>query len=260
MAKQAWIAFPYPDRAYTHTPASLRKNWERLHKGDHEPFPGDKELVQAWIHYHAGEFGKAVEIGLAAGHPGWNVANRAQNIYTNGLVEDEAFQLESFQQVMGRCEQLIETQPDNANNFYNHAYALGRYSQGISVVKALAQGLGGTIKSSLARALELDPLHADAHVAMGTYHAEVIDKVGGLIGGLTYGASEKKGLEHYRKGLEIFPASPIYTNEFANRLVMLQGKGKFKEAEKLYQEAAKHLPVDAMERLDVETAKAELEA
>ena len=259
MAKHAWIEFPYADKAYLHTAASLRKNWERLHKGDHETFPEDKDLVQAWIHYHAGAFGRAVEAGLAAGPDGWNVANRAQNIYTNGLEEDEASQLESFQQVIARCERLIEEQPDNANNFYNHAYALGRYSQGISVVKALAQGLGGKIKSSLTRALELDPLHADSHVAMGTYHAEVIDKVGSLIGGLTYGASEKKGLEHYRKGMEIFPESPIYKIEYANGLVMLQGKSKFKEAEKLYQEAAKHTPVDAMERLDVETAKAELE-
>jgi hypothetical protein len=41
-----------------------------------------------------------------------------------------------------------------------------------------AQGLGGKIKHSLTQALELEPRHADAHVALGAYHAEVIDKVG----------------------------------------------------------------------------------
>ena len=45
----------------------------------------------------------------------------------------------------------------------------------------------------------------------------------------------------------------------ANGLIMLHGKSKVKEAEKLYAEAAKHKPVDAMERLDVEQARAELE-
>ena len=37
------------------------------------------------------------------------------------------------------------------------------------------------------------------------------------------------------------------------------GKSKIAEAEKLYREAAKSTPADAMERLDVEHAKSELE-
>jgi hypothetical protein len=41
--------------------------------------------------------------------------------------------------------------------------------------------------------------------------------------------------------------------------VLLFGKDRMKEAEKLYAEAAKQKPLDAMERLDVEAAKAELE-
>ena len=40
---------------------------------------------------------------------------------------------------------------------------------------------------------------------------------------------------------------------------MMFGKAKMKQAEKLYAEAAACKPVDAMERLDVELAKANLE-
>ena len=40
---------------------------------------------------------------------------------------------------------------------------------------------------------------------------------------------------------------------------MLMVKSKMKDAEKLYAEAAKCKPLDAMERLDVEQAKTELE-
>jgi hypothetical protein len=47
--------------------------------------------------------------------------------------------------------------------------------------------------------------------------------------------------------------------EYANGLVMLEGDKKMKEATKLYEDAAACTPVDAMERLDVEMAKAELE-
>ena len=47
--------------------------------------------------------------------------------------------------------------------------------------------------------------------------------------------------------------------EYANGLVMLEGDKRMKEAEKLYADAAACTPADAMETLDVEMARAELE-
>jgi hypothetical protein len=55
-------------------------------------------------------------------------------------------------------------QPKNANGYYFQAYALGRYSQGISVLKALTDGLGGKIKA----ALEADA-EARAEACRGPY-------------------------------------------------------------------------------------------
>ena len=138
------------------------------------------------------------------------------------------------------------------------AYALGRYSQGISVVKALSQGLGSKVKGALEVAIKLQPKHADAHIALGTFHAEVIDKVGKLLG-KTQGADVATGLKMFQQALKLNPASAIARIEYANGMVMLEGDKKMKEAEKLYAEAAECDPLDAMERLDVEMAKAELE-
>ena len=138
------------------------------------------------------------------------------------------------------------------------AYALGRYSQGISVAKALAQGLGSKVKGALETTIKLQPKHADAHIALGAFHAEVIDKVGKLLG-KTQGADAATGLKLYKKALELNPASAIARVEYANGLVMLEGDKRMKEAEALYAEAAACEPMDAMERLDVEMAKAELE-
>ena len=47
--------------------------------------------------------------------------------------------------------------------------------------------------------------------------------------------------------------------EYANGLVMLEGDKKLKDATRLYEQAAATKPVDAMERLDVELAKVELQ-
>lgn len=259
MKKTAWGKFPYPDKAYQYAGAALKKAWPRLHRGDCVPYPDDAALQDAWRAYHAGEFGKAVELGLKQGIAGYTVANKAAMIYANYLEDDQDRKLALFQEIAARCDEQQEIEPDNANAWYIHAYALGRYSQGISVAKALAEGLGGKIKQSLVKAIELEPKHADAHIALGTWHAEVIDKVGSLVGGLTYGAKKDAGAEHFAKALKLNPDSAIARLECANGLVMMFGKAKLKEAEKLYAEAVAHEPADAMERLDVELARDESE-
>ena len=161
-------------------------------------------------------------------------------------------------QVAERAEARQHEAPDDANAFYWQAYALGRYSQGISVGKALAQGLGGKVKASLETAIKLAPKHADAHIALGSFHAEVIDKVGKLLG-RTQGADAATGLKLYKDAIKLNPTSAIAMIEYANGLVMLEGDKKMAEAEKLYAAAAACTAMDAMERLDVEMARSELE-
>jgi tetratricopeptide (TPR) repeat protein len=259
MAKSGWAPFPYKDKAYNYAGAALKKNWDRLHRGDCEPFPKDEAAQEAWRYFHAGEFEQAVSAGLQAGSSGINAANKAANIYANYLEESEARQLKIYEEVAARCEALQKADPKNVNAFYSHAYALGRYSQLVGVAKALTQGIAGKVKASLDTTLNLQPKSADAHIALGAYHAEIIAKVGSLVGGLTYGASKDKGLEHYRSALKLNPHSAIGRIEYANGIVMLIGKSKMKDAEKLYAEAASCTPWDAMERLDVELAKSEIE-
>lgn len=254
-----WTAFPHAGKTYVFTAATLKKNWDRLHRGDCEPYPVDGAAQDAWIAFHAGEFERALELGLKAGSAGLNAANKAQAIYANYLEKSEAKKLKLFEEVVARAAAQQNKQPKNPNAFYLHAYALGRYSQGISIVKALSQGLGGKVKASLEQALRLEPAHADAHTAYGTYHAEIIDKVGAMVGGLTYGAKKEAALQHFQKAIKLNPDSAIARIEYANGLAMLFGEERMAEAEKLYRDAAKCKPADAMERLDTELAKEELE-
>jgi tetratricopeptide (TPR) repeat protein len=258
MAKTWWQKFPYPSADHGYAGAALKKHWQRLHRGDREPYPADAAVQEAWRLYHAGEFRKAYEAGLAAGPDGYNAANKAAMIHANYLEPDHQRKLALFQEVAARCEELQKARPDNANAHYLQAFALGRYSQGLSVVKALAQGLGGRIKAALETTVKLEPRHADAHVALGAYHAEVIDKVGAMVGKLTYGASKDAALKHFETAVKLAPDSAIAAIEYANGLVMLFGKSRLDEATRLYQQAAASQPADAMERLDVEQAKAEL--
>jgi tetratricopeptide (TPR) repeat protein len=256
MAK--WTAFPHTGD-YSWDTASLKKQWARLHRGDCEPLPKDAAVLAAWVLFHNGEFQKAAEAGVKAGGAGITVANKATAIYANYLEAKEKTKLDLFMSVAEQAEAQQAAEPDNPNAWYWQAYALGRYSQGISVAKALAQGLGGKVKAALEQAIQLEPKHADAHIALGAFHAEVIDKVGSLIGGMTYGAKKDAGLKLFQAAIKLNPASAIAKIEYANGLVMLDGDKKMKEATQLYEQAAACEPLDAMERLDVDMAREELD-
>jgi tetratricopeptide (TPR) repeat protein len=257
--KGKWAAFPHAAKAFAYAGEALKKNWDRLHRGDCEPFPKDKDVQEAWRLFHSGQFAEAVAAGIAAGGAGMTAANKAQAIYANGVETKDTARIGLFEEVMKRAEAQAKAEPRNVNAHYLYAYAAGRYSQRISVAKALAQGYGGKIRTALEAALKLEPKHADAHIAMGAYHAEIIDKVGALVGGLTYGANKDKGEEHYRKALKLAPDSPIAHIEMANGLVMMHGKKMVEEAGRLYGKAAAMEPRDAMEKLDVEAARAEID-
>ncbi len=258
MAKK-WSKFPYADKAYVHDAQSLKKAWPRLHRGDCEPLPKSGAVLEAWRLFHAGDFAQAVEAGTAAGGAGLHAAIKAQVVYATHLEKNDKAKLALLEEAAAWAETRKREAPKDPNAHYFYAYALGRYSQSLSVAKALAQGLGGKVKDALLTTLELEPKHADAHTAYAAFQAEVVDKVGGIVAGVTYGAKKDSALEHYQKALKLDPDSPIARIEYANGLLLLFGKGRMAEAEKLYQEAAAGKPADAMERLDAEAAKAELD-
>lgn len=255
MAK--WTAFPYAGD-YVFDAVSVKKHWARLHAGDAEPLPKNTKVLQAWALFHNGEFQKAMDMGLKLGGAGLTVANKAACIYATYLEKKEQTRLDLYLEVARRADAQAQADPKNVNAHYWQAYALGRYSQGISVAKALAQGLGSKVKGELENVIQLQPKHADAHIALGAFHAEVIDKVGSLIGVMTYGVRKDTGLRLFQEALKLNFESAIGMIEYANAMMMLEGDKMIKEATRLYQQAAQAKPMDAMERLDVELARVEL--
>ncbi len=252
MAK--WTKAPIETKNITYTGDALKKNWDALHKGDNEPFPKDVALQNAWRAFHAGDFAAAAELGKGAA-----VALKATAIYANHVEKKDAVKIKLYQEAMAAAEKLAKAEPKNANAFYQYAYAAGRYAQSISVMKALKEGYGGKIKLALDTAIKLDAKHADAHTALGAYHAEIIDKIGALVGKLTYGADKGAAVDHYEKAVKLNPFSPVAHIEYANGLLMIFKDKEIAKATKLYEKAAGMKGRDAMELLDIEAAKAELE-
>ncbi|HET6603713.1 MAG TPA: hypothetical protein VFG21_05785 [Xanthomonadaceae bacterium] len=279
-AKKRWARFPHDQKPFDYAGDALKKAWKSLHAGDLETWPDEKvvaarlkrnpdlgkdaariarALAQAWRDFHRGEFQAACEAGLALGPLGASVACKAGGIHAVHLLEDEKARNERFAQLAGFASDAAQAMPWEANAHFRHAFALGRYGQGISIAKALAQGLAGRIRASLDHTLELEPDHAEAHTALGLYHAEIVAKVGAMIGALTYGAKAGDGERHLRRAVELTPEAPIARIECGNGLMLLYGEKAEDEAAELYEQATKIAPRDAMEKLDVEFARSQLE-
>jgi tetratricopeptide (TPR) repeat protein len=252
-----WAPLPYADLPRFDADR-LHASWPRLHAGNPLPAPEPGPLAEGWACYHNGEFERAAAIGLQHGADGLMLANQATAIYANDLEPREAVRLALFLQVAERAAGQAAVEPDNAHALFWEAYALGRYAQGISVARALAQGLGGKVKTALEGVIALQPQHADAHIALGAFHAEVIDKVGALVGCMTYGVRADAAIALFERGLALNPSSASGWMEYARGLLMLQGEARLADALRLYEKAAAVAPADARERLDVELARAGL--
>ena len=277
-----WATFPHDAKAFAYTGDTLKKAWPKLHAGDCEPFPDTKRaatllkaagkaapkldadalttaLQDAWRAFHHGDFQAAFEAGEALGPIGASVATKALGIHATYLVKGDADKLKRFEQAASLAEAAVKALPDDANSHYRHAFALGRYSQGLSIAKALKQGIAGKVRTSLDATLELAPKHAEAHTALALYHAEIIGKIGAMIGGLTYGAKASEADSHIRTALKLTPDSPIAHIEHGNVLMLLHGDKQEDAAAAAYEKAAGLKPKDAMEALDAAYAREQLE-
>ena len=87
----------------------------------------------------------------------------------------------------------------------------------------------------------------------------MIDKVGGIVAGMTYGAKKDSAIEHYEKALKLFPESPIAHIEYGNGLSCCSARAGSPRPPSSTKRRRRSSRLDAMERLDVELAKSELE-
>jgi tetratricopeptide (TPR) repeat protein len=237
---------------------ALARHWKHLHAGDREPWPDDVLVQDAWRALHSGDFPAAVKLGSALGAAGAAVANKAAAVQTVYMKQGAAKVLQILEAAIDRGERAVKELPDDANIHYTLALVLGRYSQRISILKALAQGIAERVRSHLQRALELEPQHAEAHVALGLYHAEIINKLGPLAAGLTYKVSCDDALEEFRRAGRSAPASPSVQLERAHGLLLLSATKYGNEARDLFERVSSLEPRDAMEAQDIEFAGREL--
>ncbi|MDR2153463.1 MAG: hypothetical protein LBE78_00335 [Burkholderiaceae bacterium] len=252
-----WLPCPHA-ADYPIDAEQVRAGWTRLHALDAEPLPQNPAVLDAWALFHSGQFEAAEIAGIQIGAAGAAVANRAAAAYATLIEPGEKARLDLYHRIHARALAHVSVRPREASGWYWLGYALTRHAQGIHVARALAQGIGAQIRTALQTALQLAPTHVFAHAVLGSFQAEIIDKVGPLVAAMTYDARADSALSHLRRARHLAPDSAAVLMDFAAALIMLDGPESQPEATRLQEQAAQVQPRDAAERLWVELARASL--
>lgn len=246
-----------PEFTLSLSKADVKHRWQALHQADLAQMPAG-DLLDAWLSFHNGHFAEAAKMGRGIGVKGLPVLLRSVVAYTDYVCEDDQVSTQLLQDAYQYGVEICEDSHFDYNCEFTTALTMGRYSQSISVTKALHQGMGGKIKSRLTAVLEHQPDHAEAHIAMALYHAEVINKVGATLGGITYGAKPKLALQHLEQALSLAPTA-INLIEAGNAYILLKEKDAVSKATDLYRQAAEMKPLDSLQAMDIDFAESQLD-
>lgn len=281
MTDWTWKPFPQTHAAFDHAGERLREIWPRLHAGDHEAFPDEAGIAEAlaaearlgdhllgtdaagiantvqdaWRAYHRGDFQEAWELGSNAGPLGTSVAIAAAGVHARFLLQDERERIRCYETLVQRASDAIDLLPLNANSHFRYAWALGLLSREVSAMQVLGEGLGSKMHAALDAALELDSDHAEAHTALGLYHAQVIDTIGAALAKLTWRVDPEAAEAHLRTAIRLTPNAPSAWIGLAIGLQLLDAKAHAEESADALRTAAEMQPVDARQALETAYAR-----
>jgi tetratricopeptide (TPR) repeat protein len=133
---------------------------------------------------------------------------------------------------MQYAQKAIEIAPQKPDGYYYYGLSVGIYSDGVSILKALQEGLKNKTQSSFEKAYELDKMYNEAGPILS------LGRFWSVLPWPLY--DRKKALEYYRE----FQATPYFADNaeakifVAELLMKLKGDANRSEAKTLLTEAA----------------------
>ena len=210
---------------------------------------GGQTIEAARAAYTQGRFVEAAELGEALGtSEGYALAANSLAIHGYYMAaEDE--QPELFARAIRAADEAIRLDPDNPEGYFQSAHAVGREAQTVGVMEALNRGYARRTREAAEEALRLDSEMAEAHLTLASWHAEIVNKMGGLVARVTYRATRRNALDYYEKALELAPDEIAVYLEYANGLLLLGRNRNREQARGLLLRGIEIPPKDAYDRI-----------
>ncbi|MYB35047.1 MAG: hypothetical protein F4X92_08000 [Gammaproteobacteria bacterium] len=199
-------------------------------------------LEEAETAYAEGRYLEAARMAeKAGGASGFALAANSLNTHALYYAEKDE-QSGLFRHAMDLAERAIEIDPKSLRGHFELVRAMGKYAQGIGRVKAMNEKYAEQIREHLEFALSLDDNFADAHLALGSWHAGLVEVMGSFLAGILFGANRKDAVFHIERALDLDREGIDIHYGSANGFLAL-GKRKYrKKAEDLLSRVAE-LPV-----------------
>ena len=221
---------------------------------------GGQTIDAALAAYAEGRFVEAAELGESlATSGGYALAAKSLAIHGFHIAADDEGP-EFFARAVRAAEEAIRLDPGNPEAHFQSAHAIGREAQIVGVMEALSRGYARRIREATEEAIRLDPEMGEAYLTLASWHAEIVNRMGRVIAGMTYGASRRDAIEHYERALELAPNEIEVYMEYANGLLLLNRNRGRAQARELLSRGIEIAPRDAYNRILHELAVQQLAA
>lgn len=231
----AGIQLPWPDSVFVKNmmkkfPVMSKQLKELANKPDSHPAlapilnqdfqPLALAIQHVWRLHYQGQYQQAYELGMELGHAGLLPALYAKLIHTTFLISS-AHKEEKFLEVDAVMKPLIPLLKDFNFLTFGDAYQKARRLELLSTTAASASGLLGPTQEALRMLHKGFPEHPLYSAMLAGIDAGIIERVGGFLGGITYGADEDRVIELFEDALVHEKRLAVLYNEYAQALIRL---------------------------------------
>ena len=178
----------------------------------------DSWQLEAFRLYEAGSYVNAAEYALQ--YPGSDAKSFAARSYLTQVtsVEPRSRRMEIVGLAQAAAEDALELDPQNVEALVQKAVAIGLVAADVGAMKAFSNGMASQVRDTLEAALAINPNDPWALSTLGGWHMEV-ERRGGNLGQLIYGASRQQGIEYLERALFHAPNSIPVRQRYAALLI-----------------------------------------
>ncbi len=186
--------------------------------------PLAEAIQQTWRLHYEGKFEQSYNLGMQLGPAGSVPAIYSKLMYATFMVKSSAEKLTIFREIADEAESSLQLTPSYDFGEFGLLYARVRILERLGTTASLATGFLGSTQKSLKELSSRHPTNSLYPTTYAGIQAGVVERVGSLIGRVTYGATETRTLEGFKQALELQANLPVIYNEFIVALSRINPK------------------------------------
>tara|TARA_B100001059_G_scaffold234682_1_gene277906 strand:- start:695 stop:1732 length:1038 start_codon:yes stop_codon:yes gene_type:complete len=186
--------------------------------------PLAKSIQQVWRLHYQGDYEQAYQLGMTLSPAGLFPALYAKLIHTTYLIHDIKKKEERFLEVDQVLARTLPLAPNYNFITFGDTYQKVRRLELMTTSQATTSGLLGPTQNKLKELHYEFPDNPLYSAMLAGIDAGIIERVGGFIGSITYGANEEEAIKLFKQAIKLQPNLVVLYNEFAQAILRLNNE------------------------------------